>query len=264
MTEEQILEAITRSGYLFESEISKFLSNSGYFVESNVVFKDPITNKDREIDIITENINSHSFPTNTKVKYFMELKNNSFPIVLLTEFESNPYSGDQTIKEIITTDDASDNYSGFNNNYEKLLNNNRPLFTQYCSFTQKSNKGEIMAFHPDELYSSLNKLCWYCEKEFTGALEIANELKTRTFRHWLYLPVLLINDDLFELTIDESKPKLNKVKYSRLLINFHFDEYLTGTQVYVVTKDYFNDFLQDMNIVESKIAESMLECLNKN
>ncbi|WP_262907367.1 hypothetical protein [Chryseobacterium sp. LC2016-27] len=39
MTEEQILEAITRLGHLFESEISKFLSNSGYFVKSNVFLK---------------------------------------------------------------------------------------------------------------------------------------------------------------------------------------------------------------------------------
>ena len=37
MTEKQISHAITRSGYLFESEISKFSSNSGYFVESNII-----------------------------------------------------------------------------------------------------------------------------------------------------------------------------------------------------------------------------------
>lgn len=258
MDEEQILEAISKSGYLFESEIAKFLSSSGYFVESNVIFKDILTNKDREIDLIAEKYDNYSYGANTKVKYFFELKNNSFPIVLMTQFYSNPYQAEQTIKEILTTDETSRNYiSNLESSYENLLNDNKPIFTQYCSFAKKGNKNEIMAFHPDELYSSLNKLVWYCESEFTNSIEITEKLNITGFRHWLYLPILLVNDDLYELKIENSKPTLNKVSYSKLLVNFHFNEYLCGTRVYVVTKNHLKNFLEKLTFIENEIAKNM-------
>jgi len=255
MTEQEILEAISKSGYLFESEIVKFLSERDFFVESNVVFKDPLTLKSREIDIVAETFNTYQTGISAKIRYFFELKNNNFPLVLMTELQFNPNTPEQIIKEIITvpTNAKYDSLEG----YWKLLQyHNLPLFTQYCSFTKKNNN-QIMASHPDELYSSLNKLCWYCEDEFIKSVELFNEMSQSYFRHWLYLPILLINDDLYELTVEDNKSILKKVLYSKILYNFYYDDVPTSTIVYVVTKNHLKDFLQDMNKLELDIAEKM-------
>ena len=54
ITEEEILESLSKSGYLLESEITKRLVNYGFFVESNLTSLDPITGKSREIDLYAE------------------------------------------------------------------------------------------------------------------------------------------------------------------------------------------------------------------
>ncbi len=51
---DEMIDAIKRSGYLLESLISKYLSQSGFFVESNQVIVDPYTGKSREIDLVAE------------------------------------------------------------------------------------------------------------------------------------------------------------------------------------------------------------------
>jgi hypothetical protein len=53
ITKKEMLDALGRSGYLLESEIAKTLSHAGFFIESNQVIEDPITGKNREIDLIS-------------------------------------------------------------------------------------------------------------------------------------------------------------------------------------------------------------------
>jgi hypothetical protein len=262
MTEEQILKAISKSGYLFESEISKFLANNGFFVESNVIFQDPITTKNREIDIVAETYNDFSSGdfdrVSCKIRYYFELKNNDFPLVLLTKLQFNPNTPEDIFKEVLTvpTGIEYDSYSAFT---EKLYDPEQNFYTQYCSFSKKKDN-EIMASHPDEFYSSLSKLCWYCEKRTTETNEFFEEMTNEYFRHWLDLPVLLLSNDLYELNFDEgSNPKLEKVKYSRLLLNFHHNDTPTSTVIYVVTKEYLKDWLLEMEKLENSVRTQMKE-----
>src|SRR5579872_1159190 len=94
ITEKEILEALNRSGYLFESQVVKQLDEYGFFVEPNQVALDPLTNKSREIDIVAEYYNSEdsqrmsSNKVFVKAKFVFEIKNNNSPIVLLTSMKS--------------------------------------------------------------------------------------------------------------------------------------------------------------------------------
>lgn len=54
ITTKEMLDALNRSGYLLESEISRILDDAGFFIESNQVVEDPITGKSREIDLVAE------------------------------------------------------------------------------------------------------------------------------------------------------------------------------------------------------------------
>lgn len=262
MTEEQILKAISKSGYLFESEISKFLADNGFFVESNVIFQDPITTKNREIDIVAETYNDFSIGdfdgVSCKIRYYFELKNNDAPLVLLTKLQFNPNTPDDIFKEILTVPRGIeyDFHSAFT---EQLYNCNQNFYTQYCSFSIKKNN-EIMASHSEELYSSLSKLCWYCEKQTIETCELFEEMTYEFFRHWLHLPVLLLRNDLYELNIDEdNSPKLEKVKYSRLLLNFYFNDRPTSTVIYMVTYDYLKEWLLEMENLENTVRIQMKE-----
>ncbi len=262
MTEEQILKAISKSGYLFESEISKFLADNGFFVESNVIFQDPITTKNREIDIVAETYNdfhTEGFDrVSCKIRYYFELKNNDFPLVLLTKLQFNPNTPEDIFKEVLTvpTEIKYNSCSAFR---DKLYDHDQNFYMQYCSFSKKKDN-EIMASHPDELYSSLSKLCWYCEKITTETNELFEEMRTEFFRHWLDLPVLLLSNDLYELNVDDdNNSKLRKVKYSRLLLNFHYNDRPTSTVIYVVTKEYLKGWLLEMEELENSVRTHMKE-----
>jgi len=191
MTNEQILKAISKSGYLFESEIAKFLAEKGFFVESNVIFQDPLTGKNREIDIVAETYNTdpNYIEVFCEIRYYFELKNNDFPLVLLTELQFNPNTPEDLFKEVVTIPSEL-SYDDSFIFYNSLRDKNKKIYTQYCSFSKKKN-GEVMASHPHELYSSLSKLCWYCEKCTIESVELYEELTRERLRHLLNVPVLL-------------------------------------------------------------------------
>jgi hypothetical protein len=77
---DEMLEALSRSGYLLEAEISRKLRELDFFVETNLVIEDPITGKSREIDIAAEyydwNSPSIGVRAKAKIEFVFEVKNN--------------------------------------------------------------------------------------------------------------------------------------------------------------------------------------------
>lgn len=263
--ENEIIDALQRSGYLFESEIAQYLYKTGFFVESNQVILDPITGKNRELDLIAEYYDWNKPLSNdkccAKIKFVFELKNNTAPIVLMTEYQSSPNIEDWLgLKEYITIPEGlrydSTAY------YDALIESRqKSIFTQYCSFQMKKGekKGdeELMAVHPEVIYSGLAKITQYCE-ERTIEREIFEEANGY-LRHFIYLPILLISDDLFELKLsNDNKPNLTKVDSSILIYNYHDNNNdPTMAFVFVVTKKGFPDFINAMLKLENDIEENM-------
>lgn len=158
----EMIEALNRSGYLLESEISSFLANQGFFVETNQVIEDSITGKSREIDLIAEYYEHKpersSYKCASKINFVFEIKNNLFPIVLLTQFSFTPNIEDwMGLKEALTIPEKID-YDTFNSYYESLIHQSKnSIYTQYCSFHKKKENDELMALHPEVIYSGLMK-----------------------------------------------------------------------------------------------------------
>lgn len=48
-TKEEIIKAITDSGYLFEQEIASVFENNNFYIQTNVAFNDLDEDKSREI-----------------------------------------------------------------------------------------------------------------------------------------------------------------------------------------------------------------------
>src|SRR5436190_2036650 len=180
LNENEMLEALSRSGYLLESQISQILSKAGFFIETNQVIKDPLTNKNREIDLIAEYYQHKEERMDmkccSKIHFVFEIKNNSAPIVLLTNFEYSPNVEDWNgLKERLTIPkgfeyDTSDAY------YQQIIHTDKyPRYTQYCSFQRKKGNEELMALHPDNIYEGLSKITQYCEEMIKDRKETNNK-----------------------------------------------------------------------------------------
>lgn len=273
---QDMMRAIERSGYLLESEITKTLASQGYFIESNQSILDPLTKKNREIDLVAEYDNydekTATNKTIAKIHFVFEIKNNLYPLVLLTKMESSPNTEIwEGLKEVLTIPDGIkyEFYEGF---YEELLQDEDFLYTQYCSFQKKKGDGdELMAFHPDNLHSGLAKITQYCDevvnrwKINSDEDEEIENYKDDYFRHFLYMPILLINDNLYELDINnENKADLRKVEISKLVYNYYLVDKPKISIIFVMTKKGLNDFLPQMRALEEKLVEKMIKIKGHN
>ncbi len=264
ISEEEILESLSRSGYLLESEITKRLVDYGFFVESNITTLDPLTGKNREIDLLAEYHHEYDpkrsgNKTVAFARFVFEIKNNNAPLVLMTKYEFSPnseiYNG---LKVAATIPQNLENifYSDF---YHELFNKeSKNLYTQYCSFSKKKNE-ELMAHHPENIYSALTKITYFCEKTVGHWNNEEREYKDDYLRNFLYLPVVLINEDLYELELTEdNKNKLRQVECSHLVFNYHYDEEPQTSIVYFVTKKGLEDFLKEILRAEKAVEENLL------
>ena len=257
--EKTLLDALSRSGYLLESEIAKYLSARDYDVDTNHMIKDPFTGKGREIDLTAERRSFKNIYNNkcwAQIQLVFEIKNNSAPIVLLTEYEwSTNFDNSEILKEFKTIPTSLNQMYLHDPFWADIVTyNTKTIYTQYCSFQQKNKGGELMALHPDNIHSGLSKIVQYCDEAMKSECDQDDYL-----RHFLYLPVLLIQDDLFELAVGNDEPSLKKVESSALLYNYHNDGKRCAAFVYVVTKKGFPKFLESMEKLEETAQKNLLD-----
>lgn len=274
ISKENMIEAIKRSGYLLESEISNFLARADFFVESNQIIEDPITGKSREIDLIAEYYDRSSNQRSehkvcAKIKFVFEIKNNIYPLVLLTKFEFSPdIEIWESTKEIQTAPEGI-NWGSTDSFYDKLFSNNESIYTQYCSFDFKKNNKEIIANHPEQVYTGLSKITQYCEEcveswSDTEDRDEEHKYCNKYYRKFLFLPVLLINDDLYEMKVEANKePLLHKVDCSRLIFNYHHNSLPKIATIWVVTKPGFQNFMKEMIKIQRSLELEMVEVKKK-
>lgn len=262
----EIFEALQRSGYLFESEISEFLTSQGFFVENSQVIIDPHTGKSREIDLIAEyytHLKSHSeHKCVAKAKFVIEIKNNDSPLILLTKFSFSPnlesWSG---LKAWTTTPiEVRDVY--IEDFLDKMLiKSTGSIFTQYCGLQRKKDNKELMALHPETIHNGLAKITQYCEEN--SGNESEEYIDDQYWRNFTYIPILLIKDNLFVLDKNENEFELKEVESSVLLINYHYNGKPSMAYVQVVTKKGLPELLKSFLIMEEEIEDEMVAIRSK-
>ena len=114
------------------------------------------------------------------------------------------------------------------------------LFSQYCALTpKKADKQELMASHPDDMYSSLQKLAEYTEEQLN---EFRNweEEHSKFWRMFFWHPMLVLGGQLIAVGTDaDGSPKLREVTSSYLEFNWHEGEEKRTTLVEFVTAGEF-------------------------
>ncbi len=269
MTETEIIESLNRSGYLFESSIVEFLNSKNYFLEPNSVIIDPITKKNRDIDIIAyQNDIQKDYDNKISCQtcFAFELKNNLYPVVLTSKYHFSPTSPDELIREYITTEAEERGYDAYNGFYEYFTFQSGNIYSQYCSFQKKNRNSEIMAFHPEQLYSGISKVVqfcdenkpWWYDRESVGD-DADFDYRLQWFRHWLYLPVILLKNDLYELEIVDNNPILNKTECSQLIFNYHHNNEPKSTLVTFVTESGLEKWLDEISKLEAESEKELLK-----
>lgn len=261
--EKELLEALERSGYLLESEISVILNKSGFITENSQVIVDHFTGKSKEIDLTAEYFGTreivHKTKCFSKAQFVFEIKNNIAPIVLLTKFEHSPNIESWLgLKcwETIPTELNNIYYMGY---WDKLVFNRKgSIFTQYCSFQRTKANDEIMALHPDNIYSGFSKITQFCEEAIDR--EELEEQENGYWRNFIYIPVLLLADDLYELhNSDGNEHILKKVDSSMLVYNYHYKKIASMAYIHIVTKAGFSNFMETMLKIEEEVESEMID-----
>ncbi|MFC1685327.1 hypothetical protein ACFL0R_07670 [Pseudomonadota bacterium] len=266
ITTEEMHDALLRSGYLLEAEVANKLRGMSFFVETNLVIEDPISGKSREIDIAAEYYDWNQPPKEvkaaSKVEFVFEIKNNTYPLVLLNEFDFSPRVDDWVgLKDAVTIPDGII-YERVDSYYSPLIENNMGnIYSQYCSFQKKKQNDELMALHPENVHSALAKLVQYCEESAEGWESDDPEENTINYlRHFLYMPVLLIKDDLYELQDGE----LVKVESSILVVNYHYKKQPTMAYVFVITNSGLESFINNTLKLENDVEEKLIAAMKLN
>ncbi len=255
---EDIRECLERSGYLLESQIVRALEARDYFVEPNQVVHDSRTGKSRELDFVAEHYHYNHLQRGVSVKthFVGEVVNNRFPFVLLTNRPSTPNEDFESHVKYICVP-SSNRITDVVDLYESKSPPRELLFSQYCGLTRKtgSNK-ELMASHPDDTYSSLQKLSEYVESEIAKWDEIEDDYHRLFFWH----PMLVLGGELIAVkTNSAGQNSFEAISSGFLEFNWHAGEERRTSVIEVVTLDSLyarmDQITSDDQDLQSKLYE---------
>ncbi|RHX77524.1 hypothetical protein [Leptospira yasudae] len=221
---EEILEALSHSGYLFEQEVANIFRGLEFEVLTNWAYEDKDTGKSREVDILAR---KHKYIENDKTKILInieviaECKNNTTPIVLignkkvyrkyspaLMKLVLFPKQGvtiqiEQNSGAISWITESVYSYSEVIENH--YYNNSKPISYQFAKITRKGQKWE--AIH-DNIYDAM-------------ILPIIDAIESRVTLHSVYIeksniitilvPIIVLKDHLYYVECSEASPDVQVV-----------------------------------------------------
>jgi hypothetical protein len=277
ISNEEMHDALKRSGYFLESRVLDILAKQGFMNFPNQTFPDPITNKSREIDIIskaqriTENLNlNFNLHFDYNYELIIECINNSQPVAFFKRPDKTPYTifGKfyyvKIEREFLEPNDrgAADYvFNDFTTTSKEFHYNLFDLNTQYCSFSpKKSNLKEWMASHPDALHDTFGKLN-NCIIDSTKSYE--KWMQQSPIRDGIFtlfnFPVLILQNDLIEVSEINGKVEIEKKNH----VVFEFNDSSgkkNGFLIDIITEEYLPEYLNIVKNSVSKLKDEIVKC----
>ena len=235
----EVRECLERSGYLMESRLVRKLTGADFFVEPNVSHKDPRTGKAREIDLTAE---SASGPLRqgvcVKTTFVIEAINNRYPVVLLTERPSSPNADFESYVKFGTSPEPCPFLHEIHI-YDEKGADWKNLFSQFCALSKKNGRDELMASHPDDIYSSLLKAAEYTEDQVAEFEDWTAEETGKYWRLFVWQPMLVVSGQLLTAKLSpEGEVQLQETPLARLEFNWHDGDSRKTTVIEVVREDF--------------------------
>ncbi len=270
-TEDELIEALQRSGYVMESRLVQVLTMNGYFVEPNQRQLDTNTGKSREIDIIAEGYydgRCGAAGVCVKTQLAIEAINTAFPLLLLTEKPFSPNDVDYQYYHYRYTDDETKTMHRFHEQHEDIIESrfaSQPLYAQYCGFSRKKSSGsreELMASHPDSVFTGIEKTVQYVSEALVSFDATFSKLaEHRQYcRLFYWAPVIVTSGELFVVDIDnDGKVLLIPKKHGRHVHYYHYEDRFVSAIVDIVTEKAFPEFLNEVREMDTLMYDMILE-----
>lgn len=268
----EIRDAISRSGYLIEQRVAQGLANNDYFVELNLTFPDPYSEKTREIDIKADStykspLSEYGFATGVHWSIICECENNLNPVVFFPYETTDPDMRCAVVKcfgvpmKIWRSKEYMDlrSYLPFEEFHHYCHNE---IATQYCTFFKPKQKGaDWIALHDEQQHDTFNSLIYSIENEIKEFYENWG-LPERDIEEPMYLefryPLIILGGDLFEARLGKRQLNIQKTKHVKYLKT----TYLKGREetyiIDVISEDYLNEYIkiigEEMNKVRQLVS----------
>jgi hypothetical protein len=252
---EAVRECLERSGYLMESRLVRSLTEADFFVEPNVTHKDPRTGKAREIDLTAESYPySLALRVSVKTTFVIEAINNRYPVVLLTERPSTPNADFESYIKFGTSPCPNPILDKIDIYDEKEANTNN-LFSQFCALTKKNGKDELMASHPDDIYSSLLKAAEYTEDQVVEFAEWTEAEEGKYWRLFTWQPMLVVSGQLLAAKLSpEGVVLIEETSLARLEFNWHDGDRKKTTVIEFVREEFLLEHLNSIRTKDEALA----------
>jgi hypothetical protein len=159
----EMREALQRSGYLLEARVEDLLCRHGYLVDANIAYPDPIEGKPRELDARATAVDYLDDRNAIWTSLLVECSNNNQPVVLMTKPQQPcPLPEDSIACVGVPTTVSDEPIRRTLSLVEYHHGCQGEVATQFCSFQQKKSDrgtpGEWMAHHDEGLWGAIRKL----------------------------------------------------------------------------------------------------------
>jgi len=229
LSEEDMRNALLRSGYLLEHRVETLLRRKDWFVEGSQAYRDTETGKSRELDLsalYAWEVGSQKSAKKEKdlvwVHLLIECVNNPQPLAFLTKRRPYPAFGSEeivfvcdpsTVKSSTGKHDIRD-FLGMETYHHYCKGR---VATQFCSYVKKKEKAEWMATHEDDHFNAFVTLTKALEDLIAGFKYSKGTHLNATFIY----PVLVIQGVLLDVRHDQGQLEFRPQKdlrYRRCLV----------------------------------------------
>jgi hypothetical protein len=265
ITEEEMQDALMRSGYFLETRVESLLRKCNFHVEPNCAYLDTDTKKSRELDIYAtsfvnygkEDSVIHSIP-------LIECVRPPQPIVFLNKISEFPSLAFYDLK-----------IAGFpinlviNNMWSPLLDLlvldrfhhcSNEIATQYCSFEIKKHRQNEQAWianHIDDHFDAIQTLCkstLYFREETFRQWKLEKPIETRLKFYW---PILVIDGELYKAQEEKSRIKLTHTQHIIFRRTVILDGQESTFYIDVVTEKYLPELIYTIEREMKEIADEI-------
>ncbi len=271
LTNEEIMTAISQSGYLLEQHVATQLEALNFHIRTNVAFEDPDEGKSREIDVsgVKRVARNEEAKVSAYVELVVECKNSSNPFVFITRAKN---ASDEYVRPIQfhypVTYRMTKDLGGGRSHYRETdgffhLGFNKTHYVhrlsakavQFCRIDRKGN-----GWHAN--HGGLYDAIFYpMAKAVTARLaDVPKGSRSGEWKYiWLLFPIIVTSGDL--LVIDSAK--VDPVPEPRDWVGFSRElksGKLNGTYaIDFVRQDKLEKFVQDCIDPLAELARDLVE-----
>lgn len=262
-TKEQILNAIKKSGYLFEQEVATIIESQDFHIQTNTAFKDLDEEKSREIDVIAFKRYYHDedLKISVGIRILCECKNNINPFIFISrnknkidELYSPPnflFPKDEYYEAIPGKEKSFYNQNGFK--YFKLdeIYPFSKAKSKSVQFSKLIPRGKDWIAEHEHIYDSLilpitKCLEYYKQKD--------KSIKSDEWKNYMiYFPIVVLNSKLYNIDSSKDAEKVEEVEYitftreieSSKQKNRYLIDFITKENLAKYVTEYVDEFVYE-------------------